>query len=96
MKAAVVWNAGAPPKRGAYRVKSEGPSANTGYRYWNGERWSPLASTRKAAITWGKPGNHRKTPTRYAILWASKASAKTMCVACGQPLPTAQPTNPKE
>lgn len=82
----IVWNTGTPPKRGVYAVKSDGPSSNMGYRYWNGDRWSPLCARRAIAASWGKNGTHRKTPLRYAVLWASKAPAPPCCVACGQPI----------
>jgi len=73
--AAVIWNAGAPPKRGAYRVKSDGPSANVGWRYWHGARWSGLSSTRAWCIKASKDGPGRNSRIIYPIMWASPAPA---------------------
>jgi hypothetical protein len=70
---ALTWNSGTPLKRGAYRVKSDGPTANSGYRYWNGERWGPLCNKRKYA-TRENTERARRTPVRYPILWASKVT----------------------
>ena len=40
------WKSGEPPKRGAYKVKSDAKEPNYGYRYWTGEKWGPLWSRR--------------------------------------------------
>jgi hypothetical protein len=72
----IVWNGGSPPKRGAYRVKSDGPSANQGFRYWYGDGWSNLASKRQWALGLGKDrSKNRNTPLKYPVLWASKKDA---------------------
>lgn len=70
------WNPGAPPKRGVYPVKSEGVSRNSGYRYWDGERWGPLTSSRAYAqqIKTGA----RKTPVMRPVLWGSKIHKPTL------------------
>lgn len=79
----LIWNEGAPPKRGAYRVKSDGPSANVGYRYWFGAHWGPLCSRRKYAT---EDSQSRKTPLKYPVMWASKAPPAPDPVAELKPL----------
>lgn len=72
---AVVWNAGAPPKRGVYRVKSDAANQNAGYRHWNGERWGALVSARK----WAQNADTtRRMTLKYPVLWASPAPAPTI------------------
>lgn len=74
----IVWNNGNPPKRGVYRVKSDGPSPNKGYRYWYGDRWSNLASKRQYAAELGKDlTKNRNTPLKYSVLWATKKNGNT-------------------
>jgi hypothetical protein len=68
VSAGVIWNAGAPPKRGAYRVKSDGPSTNTGYRYWFGDHWGPLCQKRQHA---NAKNEARKVTLKRPVLWAS-------------------------
>lgn len=68
------WHSDTPPKRGAYKVKSDGPSANHGWRYWDGADWGPLSSSR----TWCLEGRKlywRKSRLRYPVLWATKVEA---------------------
>lgn len=64
------WKAGNPPKRGAYAVRSDGPSSNPGWRYWFGpeQGWGNLSSSRAWCL---ERSSHvpRKTPVRYPILW---------------------------
>lgn len=66
----IIWNKGNPPKRGAYLVKSDGPSANVGYRYWFGEHWGPLCQKRRNATA---ANQARKVTLQRPVLWASKA-----------------------
>lgn len=64
-----IWKLGAPPSRGAYRVKSDN-GKNIGYRYWNGERWGCLASTRVWCLERKDAGRVR--PISRPILWECK------------------------
>lgn len=61
------WNRCAPKRRGVYRVKSDGPSPNGGFRYWNGERWGCLHSKYRYALEL-KDAGRRRTLT-YPVLW---------------------------
>lgn len=71
MNTPTTWERGAPPKPGSYRVRCEGPSPNTGYRYWTGERWGVLCRSRawcsKDMGTYG-----RKVTLKRAVLWERK------------------------
>lgn len=76
-KTTIRWNTGNPPRRGAYRVRSDGPSPNHGWRYWFGDHWGPLCSRRSWAIENGKC----QTKTRRAritrpILWGQVVNAE--------------------
>jgi len=71
MNTPTTWERGAPPKPGAYRVRCEGPSPNTGYRYWTGERWGCLCQTRAYCIK-SKGTDRRKVTLKRAVLWERK------------------------
>lgn len=81
MKPATEWVSGPPPKRGAYRTRSDGPSANPGWRYWDGRRWGCLSSRRDWCLE--VKGDRRKTPTTYPILWARTVKAAPVHVPTG-------------
>ena len=69
----ITWNSGNPTRRGVYQVRSDGPSANKGFRYWYGDGWSNLFRKRKYAAELGKDrAKNRNTPLKYPVLWASK------------------------
>jgi hypothetical protein len=60
---------GPPPRRGVYRVRSDGRNPNYGWRYWNGEAWGALASRRIfASAVWAKKPTHLRG---RAVLWGS-------------------------
>ena len=67
----ITWNSHNPPKRGVYRVKSDSDNPNYGYRYWHGDYWGPLSSTRHWCQQQSKIPT-RRTPIRHRVLWASK------------------------
>lgn len=67
-----LWHHGAPPKRGVYRVKCDGPNPNAGYRYWDGSRWHAWCSTNKGALSMYKAGV-RSGAYRRPIMYATKA-----------------------
>lgn len=68
MKPATEWVSGPPPKRGAYRVRSDGPSANAGWRYWDGERWGALHNKRSRCVE--AKGAGKRAARTYPVLWA--------------------------
>ena len=72
----VIWNSGAPPKRGVYRVRCDGPSPNAGYRYWYGDGWSNLTRRHAYAQELKDRTKNRNTPLKRAVLWASKGESK--------------------
>lgn len=61
------WNDAAPKRRGVYRVRSDGPSPNAGYRHWDGRSWGPLHAKFKRAREAGHDGRQRTL--KYAVLW---------------------------
>jgi len=63
----IIYQAGTPPKRGVYPVKSDGPNPNPGYRYWNGRYWGCIASTFAWARERGDTG--RRSQLKYPVLW---------------------------
>ncbi len=80
---AMTWNDGPPPRRGVWPVRSAPPAQpNRGWRYWDGERWGVLTSSRQyclmikgsarqsrvcAPIQWGKPAV--TPPPRFSLQW---------------------------
>lgn len=68
----VVWNFGTPTKRGVYPVKCDGPNPNKGFRYWNGEYWSILASSYAQALSLNGDTNVRRAQIKRPILYATK------------------------
>lgn len=74
------YNSGPPPRRGAYRVKSDGPSPNPGWRYWDGERWGPLCTSFRYANK--VKTFSRKTPLKFPVLWAGKGAPKPVHYTC--------------
>jgi hypothetical protein len=74
-KFSMSWNSGNPLKKGAYPVRSGGPSPNSGWRYWNGDSWSNLRHTYRDAVNLGKGkciSRNRNTPLQYPVLWGVK------------------------
>jgi hypothetical protein len=72
-KKTIKWNAGAPPRRGVYKSRSDGPSPNVGYRYWDGKRWGMLWTTHALAQEMKCDG--RRSRLTYPVLWASLVPA---------------------
>jgi hypothetical protein len=70
-KKTIQWNAGNPPRRGIYKVRSDGPSHNVGYRYWDGARWGMLCSTH--AMAKSIQMSARRSRLTKPVLWASWA-----------------------
>lgn len=66
----IVYSKGTPPRRGAYPVRSEGPSPNRGYRYWNGERWGRLCRTYRDALK--VKDTARRSQIVYPVLWGRR------------------------
>lgn len=56
-----------PPKKGAYKVRCRNGS-NTGYRYWNGEYWGNLCSSRSWCLQRKDTGRKSQMQTVY---WAN-------------------------
>lgn len=65
------WHSDDPTRRGAYKVKSDGPSPNIGWRYWDGADWGVLCSSRKFCME-TKVLGARKSSRRTGVLWATK------------------------
>ena len=68
-----LWHNGAPPKRGVYKVKCDGPNPNAGYRYWDGSRWHAWSRIHAGALSMGKDPTVRKAQIRRPVLYATKA-----------------------
>lgn len=67
-KTKLIYNPGPPPRRGAWPVRSAPPAQpNSGWRYWDGERWGQLCSSRAFCLQVKCSG--RNTPLKWPVLW---------------------------
>ena len=71
-KARLLWHHGAPPRRGVFRVKCDGPNPNAGYRHWDGTRWHAWSPTHRGAGQLAANPKIRKAQIKRPVMYATK------------------------
>ena len=71
-KMLLLWHHGAPPGRGVFRVKCDGPNPNAGYRHWDGTRWHAWSSTHRGAGQLAANPKIRKAQIKRPVMYATR------------------------
>lgn len=78
-KKAIEWREGPPPRRGAYRVKQASNGKNSGWRYWDGEHWGILLSSRRHCMDVRMDGSALEhVPVAWGRVTAPVVDSKTL------------------